>query len=332
MEAARKLFLEERQSGIGGSDAAAIVGLNQYKSPIAVYQEKVGLTEPTPMNAAMKMGILLEPTIRDMYREVLDDRSDGLCEVQEHPEVIRHPNNDYLIAHVDGLIGKKGVREPFSVLEIKTAGAHMKKYWGDEYTDDIPESYLIQCQHYMGVTGVPICDVAVLFGGQEFQIFQVRRNDELIGDLFETLGAFWTDYILKQVPPPVDDSKSSTKLLKQMHPEDDGGEIEASEGMILALEGLRIDTGQKKKLETTIRGYRNHIKEFMGDNSIMLAPDGRVTWKKSKDSDKVDFKKVVEEMIEKAPDPITRQSILALVDIHTTTKPGSRRFLTRFDE
>ena len=34
-------WLRLRQKGIGGSDAAAIAGLNKYKSPIQVYYEKV---------------------------------------------------------------------------------------------------------------------------------------------------------------------------------------------------------------------------------------------------------------------------------------------------
>ena len=38
----RKNCLRVRAQGIGGSDAGAIMGLNRYKGPMAVYLEKTG--------------------------------------------------------------------------------------------------------------------------------------------------------------------------------------------------------------------------------------------------------------------------------------------------
>ena len=42
----RKNWLSVRAQGIGGSDAGAIMGLNKYKGPMAVYLEKTGQVEP----------------------------------------------------------------------------------------------------------------------------------------------------------------------------------------------------------------------------------------------------------------------------------------------
>ena len=42
----RKNWLDVRAQGIGGSDAGAILGLNKYKGPMAVYLEKTGQVEP----------------------------------------------------------------------------------------------------------------------------------------------------------------------------------------------------------------------------------------------------------------------------------------------
>jgi len=49
-------WLKWRKKGIGGSDAAAIAGLNPWKSPIAVYLDKIGETEPIEDNERMRIG------------------------------------------------------------------------------------------------------------------------------------------------------------------------------------------------------------------------------------------------------------------------------------
>ncbi len=38
-------WLEERKNGIGGSDAATILGLNPYKTNIDLWEEKTGRKE-----------------------------------------------------------------------------------------------------------------------------------------------------------------------------------------------------------------------------------------------------------------------------------------------
>ena len=44
-------------------------------------------------------------------------------------------------------------------LECKTASEYLKKEWKDE---EIPVAYLLQCQHYMAVTGYEAWWIAVL--------------------------------------------------------------------------------------------------------------------------------------------------------------------------
>ena len=42
----RNEWLEERKKGIGGSDAAAIIGANPYKDNIKLWEEKARRKEP----------------------------------------------------------------------------------------------------------------------------------------------------------------------------------------------------------------------------------------------------------------------------------------------
>ena len=60
--------LRMRQTGIGGTDAAAIMGLNKYKSALDVYHEKIAdeiiIKEP---NQYMQWGTAVEEPIRWLY-------------------------------------------------------------------------------------------------------------------------------------------------------------------------------------------------------------------------------------------------------------------------
>jgi len=62
--ASRAEWLEQRRQGIGASDAAVILGLTKWKSPMGLYAEKTGLVpmgqEETDL---LEWGNRLEPVI-----------------------------------------------------------------------------------------------------------------------------------------------------------------------------------------------------------------------------------------------------------------------------
>lgn len=49
-------WLEARRAGIGGSDAAAILGASPWATPLSVWADKQGLTEDKPDTIAMRFG------------------------------------------------------------------------------------------------------------------------------------------------------------------------------------------------------------------------------------------------------------------------------------
>ena len=63
--------------------------------------------------------------------------------------------------------------------------------------------YWAQAQAHMAVTGAPVCDMPVLFGGYrfEFRCFRIIRNDEFILRWFAVAESFWRDHVLADVAP-----------------------------------------------------------------------------------------------------------------------------------
>lgn len=62
-------WLEHRKTGIGGSDAAAIVGMNPYVTPFALWADKTGRMPAKEDNEAMRQGRDLEQYVADRFTE-----------------------------------------------------------------------------------------------------------------------------------------------------------------------------------------------------------------------------------------------------------------------
>lgn len=82
-------------------------------------------------------------------------------------------------------------------LEIKTGGAWSKGLWAD---DNIPDSYYIQCLHYMAVTGADRWYIAAWLGGQDFVTRRIDRREDEINELIKEEKKFW-DRVQNRQPP-----------------------------------------------------------------------------------------------------------------------------------
>ena len=64
----KQKWLLDRKKGIGGSESAILLGLNEYKSPLDVYLDKVdpNIKEDIP-TLPMQAGTILEPLVAELY-------------------------------------------------------------------------------------------------------------------------------------------------------------------------------------------------------------------------------------------------------------------------
>jgi putative phage-type endonuclease len=181
----REGWLEERRKGLGGSDAAAALGLSPWKSPLALYLEKIGEAKPYADTEPLIWGRALEPAIRREY-----ERRTGI-HVTKPAGAVLHAKHQFMRANLDGLAADR-------VVEIKTA--RTDKGWGEPGTDDVPQAYLLQCVHYMIVTGQQLADIALLIGGQDFRVYTIHRNKQLDELVIDGERVFW-EGVQKLAPP-----------------------------------------------------------------------------------------------------------------------------------
>jgi putative phage-type endonuclease len=270
-------FYTIRRTGIGGSDAGAILGLSAYKTPLDVYLEKVGEADPTEDTAATYWGRKLEDLVADEYNVRTGRR------VERCNDTLRHPDVGYLIGHVDRLVWDgshrprvRGQVRTRRLLECKTAGAHMADQWGPEGTDQIPEVYIAQVQHYLCVTGCEVADVAVLIGGRDFRVYEIPRDDDLIMAMRDAMAEFW-GHVEKQQPP----EPTTLADIAKRWPRDTGGQVMADPVTVGAIDALREMKAQQKTLEADIDALESAVKKVLTDHATLLGPDGRplATWK-----------------------------------------------------
>lgn len=250
-----------RLLGIGSSDSAAAIGLNPYYTSVELWQEKRGELPPFIGNEATKWGKLLEPAVRQEFAE-----QTGRV-VRLPPDTLVHPKHSWLVCHPDG------VTDDGRLYEGKTA--RYPDGWGDPGTDQVPEHYIIQCQHGMMVTGLLVCDLAVLIGGQDFRLYHIPADVGLQAAMLDALTEFWT-HVTKGTRPPLDlKAPGAIAVLKRLYPGTNGQVVKATpevEKWRVKLETAKLQGKTAKEVEDEAKAA---LLDFMGEASVLKFGDGR---------------------------------------------------------
>ena len=261
--ASHEEWLKLRSKYIGGSDAAAVVGLNAYASPYSLWAEKTGKVPGFAGNLACEVGTYLEEFVAQKF-------------AQETGKKVRKCNQSFLnsqypfaIANIDReIVGED------AGLEIKTTDTlNMGKFKGGEY----PANYYCQCVHYMAVTGKQRWYLAVLIGNKEFKWFTIERDEAEIAALMTAEADFW-ELVKKDIPPAVDGTKATSEALKTIY-EDSDDSVADLYSYTSDLKQYMELKKQIKELETMAEELANRVKEFMGASGSGECEGFKVSWK-----------------------------------------------------
>ncbi len=274
----REAWLKTRNLGIGGSEASVIVGLNKWKSSFQLWLEKTGQVEPEDLsdNEYVYWGTVLEQAVADRFCELTGKKVQkrGIMQSEEYP---------FMLASVDRMVVGENAG-----LECKTTNGFAGKQWED---DEVPDSYYVQCQHYMAVTGCEKWYIAVLIGGNKFIWKEIPRNDDDIAALIQAEKDFWFKNIIGGEMPEVDGSSNCSLALQEQFR---GGRtdpivLDEAEEIIVSLDEINSSI---KELELLKKEKQNNLCKMLGDNEIALVGERKVTWKLQAGRVTVDSKKL----------------------------------------
>lgn len=172
----RDEWLERRRSFIGGSDAAAVVGLNPYKTNVELWQEKTGQLQPKDISGEIyvKYGHDAEAPLRELFK--LDFPDYQVFYVENNMWI----NDKYPFAHasLDGWLTDRDGRR--GVWECKTTNI-LQSIQREKWNHKIPDNYYCQVLHYLAITEF------------DFAILKAQLKYDYDGDVMLTTKHFFID-------------------------------------------------------------------------------------------------------------------------------------------
>jgi predicted phage-related endonuclease len=210
-----------RRTGVGGSDVAAILGLDRFRRPIDVWRLKVGLDREEEAGPAAAVGRLLEPLIADWYQRV---HADAFLEGPFRTG--RHPDRPWHTFTLDRAVlraprARRSVALPrresiVRVVEIKSRGFWREAEYGVEGTDEVPLPDLSQTAWYLaGVECDGGADLAVLSNTHRYREYHVPRDPQLEADLLEAVERWWLRHVVGREQPRPDGSPAFGRYLRE---------------------------------------------------------------------------------------------------------------------
>lgn len=296
--------MPDRSKFIGGSDAAAVMGLSPWATPVELWQQKTGRApKKDSTEKRFTRGHKLEPFIRDMVVDKLIEQ--GLqVEVLAINERYVDPEHTFLACEIDFELRLTGT-VTIGQADVTFDGEHInadaksvtgfaRKRWGEEDTEDVPIEYAAQFMHGLMVTGRRYCLVAALRSFDDVDIYWTVRDDETIAGMRQRLVSFWTDHVLADIPPDpmvFDD-------IKALFPLDNGQAVEATDEIAAKVGELARVKAEISALEQKADDLQFHITEFISPHALLTVGGKEIASWKAQQARRLDQKALSAQMPE----------------------------------
>lgn len=265
-------WLAHRDGGVGASEIAILLGASEWGSNLELYYRKLGeLADSREDNELMLWGRLLE-------RPILDEltRRAEVTLLDEPQRLLRSREHRWAIATPDGITTDL---EPVEVKNLSHG------YDAEEWSEQIPEKYYLQCQHQMLVMGAERCLFGALLWGSKLLWEWVPRDEFTIRRIIRAGSEFW-GHIERREPPPSDGHPNARKVLARRATDPEPVELyESDVGALLeqwfeAAKASQLADATAKKAKRQRDALADELAKHLGDHvSGMTATGWSVRWK-----------------------------------------------------
>ena len=264
---------ELRKRHLGSSDAAAIMGLSPWASPMDVFIEKTQDVAPLQATDAMEIGNVLEGAIIDWTLKRMSEQM-GPCEAARNQRRVHA--NGVMAANLDCLAKVHGAPVP---VEVKFSSD--VKQWGDEAAgfDGIPIQYATQVLHQMAVVSARRAVLGVFLSGfrPEFRLYWIEGVDDSVEGLERFECEWWEKHVLAGVPPQECEPASLETLARVQRVE--GKTVELPADIVRV---WRDADAAKKAAEKAADEAKARVLAELGDAEVGACPLGVLTYKLQK--------------------------------------------------
>lgn len=270
---------------------------------VEVVMQKQGKVDIPDLSGieAVQMGHVMQPVIGRLAQEKLG------MELKEADYALTHPEHEWLRSHFD-FISADGQ----TLVEAKNYNINARNKYDPETNRVTPADYA-QCLHESIVHRVDRVILAVLFGGQEFQTFEMTFSADQKLDFIKQMAEYWGHVKADTLPEP-----KTLDEIKLVYPSDNGQSMIATQAMETAIHQLKQIKEQIKHYERSAEDIETAIRGSMQNYSEIVTIGGEtlVSWKTSKPS-----KRFSADLLKKSQPNLYEQFVVEQM--------GSRRFLVK---
>lgn len=260
---------ELRRQGIGGSDAASIVGQNPYRSKFTTYYDKFGQLSVQEESEATRLGRDLEEYVAKRFTEKTGKK------VKNCNYILRSKEYPFMIANVDRVV----VGENAAVECKVTRNYDRYDYAGGEYN----ASYDTQCLHYIGAAHFDRVYLVILELGVGLWIFVIERDkrQEDVRALILLEKKFWEENIKEKIPPMPTGIENDSEFIATAYQANEELPTVDLTPLDKQLQEIITLKAQKTALEAEITERENLVKVRLSEATRGESERFEVSWKQN---------------------------------------------------
>lgn len=211
----RAEWLQLRARDVTSSDVSALFGLSPYVTPFEYFHRKreaIVIDEENP-SEFVKWGARLEAAIAHGVAE------DNGWDIRPFKEYLRDPKRR-IGSSFDFAIGEDGILEVKNVFGLKFRDEWIKN---EDGSIEAPPHIELQVQHQLGLTGRKFAYIAALVSGNQVVIIRREPDQEIIGQLRESVASFWKKIERNEAPAP--DFKRDAQFIARLYQASQAGKV-----------------------------------------------------------------------------------------------------------
>lgn len=288
------------ETAIGCSQLGQLMGVSPFGTPLDLWEQYTG-RQARP-DIAGELRVALGTPMEDVLKPFVEQRIGG--RLRRDRKEYRHPSLP-LVGHVDFRVSRSAtmVIDALSrsaqvrpVLDMKTSlGWGAKHRFGEDGTDAVDDSVLLQMHGYMMLTGAPMAIVAALVPGPEIKTYTILADGEMQSLIEESVDKFWW-YVRDDMPPPPRSEADARHIYQAAKV---GKYIEADAEMHQALLELASIKGLVREAEKTEQSIRDWLIPRLADyEQVTLDGKPLATFKNNKNTKRVDWQGLAGRLLE----------------------------------
>jgi putative phage-type endonuclease len=260
-------WLELRTRNINSTEVSALFGANPYLSEYELWHKKKDPSiEQFNDNKRMMWGRKLESVIAEAAAETLSIQIEPMKDYWSIDSARLGSSFDYVQKDESGLY--------VALLECKNVDTmafrknwieHSQEVDSQGFSDiEAPPYIEFQVQHEMLISGIPLCYLCALVGGNDLKIIKREANRKIQQLIIQKSAKFWQS-IEKNAPPKINYETDSEFIISLYNHAEPNKILQATPDLDVLVAGYNTVSSAIKELDAQKDIWKAKILEHIGD-------------------------------------------------------------------